>query len=89
MTTITWCIETLEKHDKFSLDYAHCQLILDLICVQKSQKEHITTIFTQEKDKVSEIKVETPFERRQREFAGDSYMAEEKKDKSSDEIAAE
>lgn len=68
MITINWCIETLEKHDNLSLDFAHCQLILDLMMIQKDQKEHVTAIFTQEKDKVSEIKVETPFEKRQREI---------------------
>ena len=63
-TTIEWCIGVLEKHEKFSVDYAQCQLVLDLIKIQRDQKEHLTTIFVQEKDKVSEIKVETPYEKR-------------------------
>lgn len=33
LTTIEWCISTLEKHDKFSVDYAHCQLVLDLMTI--------------------------------------------------------
>jgi hypothetical protein len=49
-------------------------------------------MFTQDKDKVSETKVETPYEKRQREIAesrGESFQGEEKKEKSSDEIAEE
>ena len=44
-TTIEWCIGVLEKHDKYSLDYTQCQLVLDLMRIQKDQKEHLTTIF--------------------------------------------
>jgi hypothetical protein len=34
-TTIEWCIGVLEKHDKFSVDYTQCQLVLDLMTIQK------------------------------------------------------
>ena len=53
----------------------------------------MTTIYTQDYDKVAEIKVETPYEKRQREFAesrGETYKpAEEKKEKSAEDIESE
>jgi hypothetical protein len=33
MTTINWCIDALAKYDKFSLDFAQSQLILDLMLI--------------------------------------------------------
>ena len=68
---IEWCIAELSSHctpeAPVDLDFVHCHLILDLLKLALSQRSNIVYRYVQEKNKVAEVKIETPYEKRKRE----------------------
>lgn len=68
---IEWCVNELSEHctaeTPLDLDFVHCHLILNLIKLCLSQRSNIVYRYIQEKNKVTEVKIETPYERRMRE----------------------
>lgn len=69
---IEWCIEELANHcnqgqSSLDLDFVHCHLVLNQLKLALSQKSNVIHQYIQEKNKITEVKIETPFEKRQRE----------------------
>lgn len=69
----------MANHPKKSLEFTHSQVILTLINKMKVLLEHQTQIFCQQRDKIGETKVETPFEKRMREDKGQALVQESAK----------
>ena len=67
-TAMNWCVEQLEKLEgDLSLNFTHSYLLMTLMEWIQVQREHLTTTFVQETNKVEEVRVETPYEVRMRE----------------------
>lgn len=97
---IEWCINELDAHCTaeipVDLDFVHCHLILELLKLSLSQRSNIVYRYVQEKNKVAEVKIETPYEKRKREQemaerGDDEQMKKEEppKEKSPQEIQEE
>lgn len=67
---INYCADVLANHPKKSVEFTHSQVILTLVKKMKVLLEHQTQIFCQQRDKIGEVKVETPYEKRMREEKG-------------------
>lgn len=68
---IEWCIEELADHCKpeatvLDLDYVHCHVVLNQLKQAFSQRSNVIHQYIQEKNKITEVKIETPHEKRLR-----------------------
>lgn len=92
-TAIEWCLDQLEAFDgPVPVETTQVQLILRLLEKSAFLANHLLAKFIQDYEKPNEVRIETPFERYQRENniePADGEPREEKKEKTPEEIQEE
>ena len=90
---IEWCLDQLEKYDgELQVEFCQFQLILILLKNSETLCDHLIARFRQSIQRPSEVRIETPFERYQRENniePADGETREERKEKTPEEIVEE
>ena len=90
---IQWCLDQLEKHDgELQIESSQFQLILILLKNSETLCAHLIARFRQAIQRPSEVRIETPYEKYQRENniePAEGETREERKEKTPEEIVEE
>jgi hypothetical protein len=69
-TATSFCLEQLLSYEgDILINSTHCFVILNLIFWSQSQRDHLVAKYSQDLDKVAEVRIETPYETRMRQQA--------------------